>query len=491
MSGSIEDAQTRAAAVLTYREPTTAFDRVVLAVYVAASAAGVRYDDPAELEADVAAIDAEEATVIVQLVERWTPDMNSHLEELEAERDRTAAPDLMRIFQQRVDARDRIVAIAETLRRRAAPRPSTRNLPSRVPQPTFPEVKRVAQGLALESGWTELPAEFALQHVLERSSHQLRLEADLMGSWWGKPTDTASLRAELVHAGATGVATLHNAIALVLASDDGFVDVELDELISRVGLDPRSSAERDMMRLQIWRVLNLISAMRVIGARRMKVRDRATRKYVELESSDPLLTVTAFRPIGSQATFDVGVAPVAVTIAVTPWLDAWRKDRRVLASFGELLKVTKISIGQPSGAWARAIGHALLQLWREQATKATFSRPGDGNGVSARVRPFTRRELLELFPPKPTLASVLESPNPGRAVGYWDAAIAELDGAGVIAHYDDGSPGPRPRKGWTEAWLSEPLDIRPPEAEARDLKAISDSKKRQTATSRRSPEPRK
>jgi len=480
---SIDDAQVRAATVLTSWQPTTAFDRVVLAVYVAASAAGVRNDDPAELDADVATLDGDEAAVIVQLVERWTPDMLSQLDELEAERVRSDASNLAQMLEQRVAARDRILAIAETLRRRAAPRPSTRNLPSRVPQPTFPEAKRVAQGLALETGWTELPAEFALLHVLERSSHQLRLEADLMGPWWGKPTDTASLKAELEHAGATGVATLYNAIALVLASETGFVDVELDELISRVGLDPRSRAERDMMRLQLWRVLNLIGATRVIGARRMKVRDRATRKYVELESSDPLLTVTAFRPIGSQSSFDAGVAPVAVTITVTPWLDEWRKDRRVLANFGELLKVTRIPIGQPSGAWARAIGHALLQTWREQATSATFKRVGDEKKLTARFRPLTRRELLNLFPPKPTLASVLSSSDPGRAVRYWDAAIEELRAAAVIAHYDDGSPGKRPRQGWAETWATEPLDIRPPEPELRDLKAISDSKKRQTATS--------
>ncbi len=477
MSGSIEDAQGRAAAVLTSMEPTTAFDRVVLDVYVAASAAGVRYDDPAELDADVAAIDAEEAAVIVQLVEQWSPDMNSHLVELKAERDRTARPDLKRIFQQRVDARDRIVAIADTLRPRAAPRPATRPLPSRVPQPTFPEAKRVAQGLARPTEWTELPKEFALQQILESSAHQLRLEGDLMTEWC-KPKDTASLKADLADGGSMISSLLYVAIGFVLASDLGFVDVDLDELISRVGLDPRSRAERDVMRLQIWRALNVIAATRVIGARRVRVKDRSTRKYVELESSDPLLTVSPFVRVGQQATFAIGVAPLAVTMSLTPWLHEWRGNRRVLTDFGNTLKVTAIPIGQPSGAWARAIGHALLQFWREQATKATFKRTGDEHEITARFRPFTRRELLEFLPPKPTLATVLASANPRRAVKYWDDAISALKTADVIAHYDGGSPAALPRQGWAETWATEPLDIRPPEPEMRDLKAISDSAKR-------------
>ena len=470
--------------VLTSSKTETSFDRVIFAVYLAASYKNVPSGDAfTSINADIAMLDSNEAAVIVQFVDRWAPDFPSALAEIEAAQ---ALDDdgIEYLDQQCKAAWDWTVAIGNTLRRRAAPRSGARALASRVPQPTFPEAKRLAQGLALETGWIELPAEFALQHILERSSHQLRLEAELMSPWWGKPSDTASLRAELQHAGATGVAILYNAIALVLASETGFMDVELDELINRVGLDPRSRAERDVMRIQVWRALNLIGATRVIGARRMRVRNRATRRYEELESSDPLLTVTAFRKIGEQASFDIGVAPAAVTISVTPWLDTWRLDRRVLASFGDLLKVTKIPIGQPSGAWARAIGHALLQFWRERATTSTFARVGDKKKLTAKFRPLTRRELLELLPPKPTLASVLASPNPTRAVAYWDGAIAYLKAAGVIGYYDDGAK-PRPRQGWTETWATEPLDIRPPEPEAQNLKAISDSRKQKVAQAAR------
>jgi len=45
---------------VTSRASESAFDRVALAVYVAASTAGVRSDDTAELEADVDALDARE-----------------------------------------------------------------------------------------------------------------------------------------------------------------------------------------------------------------------------------------------------------------------------------------------------------------------------------------------------------------------------------------------------------------------------------------------
>jgi hypothetical protein len=311
-----------------------------------------------------------------------------------------------------------------------------------------------------------------------------------MPPWWGRPNDNDALLEELKLTGAYAIATLYNAIGLVLVSADGHVDIELDDLIARIGMDPRSAPEREACRLRVWRILNLLSAVRVVGQRRMKIKDRVTRKTVEIESDDPLLTVSAWRPVGSQQSFDAGSVPLAATIAATPWLAKWRNDRRVLSDFGSLLRVTKIPIGKPGGAWARAIGSALQQLWREQATRITFARVGDGRGdetaTSARGFQFTRRELLELFQPEPSAAEVLASAHPGRAVEYWEGAIAELRLQGVLGYCAPGKDwsvkGRRDaglsRKNWSASWLDERLDIRPHQEGTDALQAIASSAKR-------------
>jgi hypothetical protein len=383
-----------------------------------------------------------------------------------------------------------------------AARDAKQGLPSLLPQPTFPEVKRVARGLALGPGgigWQDLLGEFALIHAEgEAEAHHLRLEGDLIPAWWGRPSDNASLRRELAETGHDGIALLLLGVALVLHSDAGHVDVEIDELISRIGIDPRSTAERKDTRLKAWRILTILGAMKVLGARRSAVRDRTTGKTVQLESSDPLLTVTAWRPVGAQIPLDAGVAPLKVTIVTSPWLARWRGNRAALQEFGQLLAISEIPIGKPSGAWARAIGWALQQLWREQATRATYGRAGDDHRPTVHFRPFTRRELLEMFPPRPSVRDVLDGNDPRRAIDYWDAAIAELKACGAdkgrqpIVSYC----GPtrewkrdRPRKGWAELWLDEPLDLRPASEGTEALSTIARTakmKRRATAKTGRS-----
>lgn len=94
-------------------------------------------------------------------------------------------------------------------------------------------------------------------------------------------------------------------------------------------------------------------------------------------------------------------------------------------------------------------------------------------------RPFTRRELLELFPPNPSARKVLDGNDPGRAIVFWDTALVELKTKKVVGHYStsgrDWGPKRRPRKGWADLWLDEPLDIRPPAAAAEVLAEIATS----------------
>ena len=375
----------------------------------------------------------------------------------------------------------------------AAPITATREnaqLPQTLPQSTFQEAKRVARGLALGPsgvGWQELLGEFALIHNDDESGaeHYLRLEGALIPEWWGRPNDNASLRRELAETGHDGIALFYNAIGLVLYSEKGFVDVEIDELITRIGMDPRSKAERTEARLKVWRILTILGAMEVFGERRSVIRDRLTGKKVHVESSDALLAVKAWRTVGSQVPFDAGVAPVKVTINSSPWLARWRGNRAALQDFGNLLAISEIPIGQPSGAWARAIGWALQQFWREEATRATYGRAGEGNRPTARFRDVTRRELLSMFPPNPSAQDVLGGPHPSRAIDYCEAAIATLKVSGEAGLDPPRSPvigfyaaardwkHDRPRKGWADAWLDEPLDIRPASEATQVLSSVA------------------
>jgi hypothetical protein len=66
-----------------------------------------------------------------------------------------------------------------------------------------------------------------------------------------------------------------------------------------------------------------------------------------------------------------------------------------------------------------------------------------------------------VFPPSPTVDDVLRGPRPKRAQTYWREAIAQLRHAKAVGYYRELEPLALTRKGWADAWLAQPLDIRP------------------------------
>ncbi len=375
---------------------------------------------------------------------------------------------------------------------RAPAAPPQSIVPCTLAQPTFAEAHRVARGLALGPtgiGWRDMVGEFGLtHHDAATESHHLRLEGGLIPDWFGRPSDIDSLRRELAATGHDGIALELLSIALVLRSDAGHLDITIDELIARIGIDPRSTAERADARLRVWRILTILGAMRVVGARTSVVRDRVSGRTVRVESADPLITVSAWRHAGAQMPLDAGVAPLKVTISASPWLTRLRGNRAALQEFGDLLAISEIPIRRPSGAWARAIGLALHQFWREQATRATYGRAGDSHRLTVRFRDVTRRELLEMFPAHPSVDEVLSSGDPRRAIDYWDAAIAELKARRVIGRYGATRDWlrDRPRKGWANLWLDEPLQVSPPAEAAAALQQIATAANRKNSKLRES-----
>jgi hypothetical protein len=162
------------------------------------------------------------------------------------------------------------------------------------------------------------------------------------------------------------------------------------------------------------------------------------------------LVVIGRREDPSQLSFDAAAPPVSVTLAAGPWLSQFRGDGRMLSFLGRLERLAAIPAGKASGAWARAIGMALHQRWREQATLPVPDR-----------WQTTRRALFEVYTPEPSPADLLGSEHPLRARVLWTEAIRALSQSRVIGRYEEPAPLDSGRQGWAEDWLDQPLRIWP------------------------------
>jgi hypothetical protein len=258
------------------------------------------------------------------------------------------------------------------------------------------------------------------------------------------------------------------------------VRVTLDDLIAAIGWDPRSPAEREEQRHTIWRWLLVIQSMFVIGQRRGTYRDPHTRKKVDLTSRDPLIIVTG-QLVPPERVLDPAAMPLVVTIAPGEWLQRWRGRRDILAYFGDVRRLAAIPAGKPSGAWAQAIGRALQQTWRERAHDAVTARVGEEKKRTVRLPTVTRRQLLDTFPPSPTVQEILDGPNPKRAQTYWDEAIKLLRTKRVIGRYREVGMPRGGRQGWKDVWLDQSLDIRP---KGEDIDAVFEIARNASAASK-------
>jgi hypothetical protein len=339
-------------------------------------------------------------------------------------------------------------------------------LPPTVPQPTYKEATTPARAFADgPSGrrWEPVSGEIALRHVIPGEPLQTKIVAGPSLDWWGIPATNESLRQELAQAGTDSVFVFYELLSMA-ATSSGQATVALDDLITVTWDRPRSTAERLERRRTVWRWLALFENTYVIGARRGTYTQRDSKKAVDTVSADPLFRVVGREyPVNSQLELDMSEPPLEVHIVPGRWLENFRGNRRMLSNFGDIRKIGAIPPGKPSGEWARCIGLALNQRWREMSSYAAVDRKGpDGKICVTYPETFTRRELLSFFPPKRTsLEEVLSGSNPKRAVEYWDEAVRLLKRAGVVGHYEEAAKLPNRRQGWQEAWLDQPLDIRP------------------------------
>jgi hypothetical protein len=241
-------------------------------------------------------------------------------------------------------------------------------------------------------------------------------------------------------------------VVVALGLEQQRATYNLDYLIKEIGWNPRSSNERNQLRQKLWNWFLSLDVMTPTGFRPGNYKDPITGKMQNVAFTDSFIKIIYREEIDNQARnlYDP-FPPQKVTWVVGNELDRFRGNNKILPSFGDLRKITGISPGKPSAAWARSIGAALNQFWQEQGKQQ---------------KNFTRFQLLNLFRCDPWVEDILNSDNPKRAKDYWEAAITMLKNNDykTIGEYKEIDPLSHIRKQWKRFWLKEQrLHIRPVE----------------------------
>lgn len=234
--------------------------------------------------------------------------------------------------------------------------------------------------------------------------------------------------------------------------------VDLDDVMGKIGLDPRSTKERIEMRSRVWRYLLFGARARIMGQRRGNYVNKRSGQRIETVIESPAwVVIEEEKPAQPQLFPEIGKAPLRVRLVAS---EAWTRlttlpETAQYLPMGELLGA--IPGNKPSGAWARVLGLSLSSFWRRQPRAA----------LDGMIKP-TRRELLERYMPRtaPPL-EVLNSNHPRRAVEYWQGALQVLIDCGFLAK--DGEAllsyqemrDALPRQDWQDGWWNGTVDLRP------------------------------
>ena len=319
---------------------------------------------------------------------------------------------------------------------------------------TYPELALIGQAAAdgpTLANWREAPGGGALVHTRKKAGLQVRFAPSLGGDRWADPLPgavSADLFTILSANGGLDSVFLAQVVA-DLAIGHEHENVSLDDLGRLIGRDPRSTKDREAMRRDLWERLKFLDGITIHGARRGTYRDPSTRRQIPIESRDALFLISgAMWP--EQGTLDGSAVPLKVKFGAGPLIAQFRGRPEVLTTFGEYRRLAAIPAAKVSGAWARSMGLALTQRWRE---RASYSGP---------QKKMTRRYLLTQLPPAPTVDEVLSGHDPARARRYFTQALGRLRAAGVIAAYREPDAKTLPRTGWANVWLGQTVDVTQP-----------------------------
>jgi len=272
---------------------------------------------------------------------------------------------------------------------------------------------------------------------------------------WFPPATVGELNEKLARIGSHS--TFAFAVIVSLALENERVHLDLDDLIKFLGLDPRSTRERREYHATLWECLQLFSQTSAVGELQGRYRDARGNLITRIEQS-PVIAITGSQyPV--EMRLDRSEPPIAVSFVAGDFFYRHRGNRKLLAYYGDLRQLASIPSGKTPGQWARCIGLALSQFWREQSANAEVRQVGNDH-LTARFRKVTRREIFDCILPEPSPYNILKGSNPKHARDYWNQAIAMLQEQ-KFATVVGGTGGEYPRKDWQNAWLDEELDVRP------------------------------
>lgn len=353
------------------------------------------------------------------------------------------------------------------------------SVPSVLPQTTFIEARSAAS--AISDGrdlrhWKPIDGIVGMLHApkdAQGRASKFQTQFIPTGSfldWWGSPPDLITLQEELKELSFDAILLFF--VCVSWAIQDQTVDVSLDDLIDAIGRGEsarRSQEARTLWRTKVWRWLLILDSLAVVGARDgwwFERCDSAGGKRArissdKLNSKDALIKIIGHRAI-YQAGGDENPVPVEVSFVTGPWVRQWHGNREILSDFGNLRTIASIPGGNPSGALARCIGVSLFQHWRENATRAQFEVATKSKNQSLCFPLPTRRELLtQTWRSDCDVMKILNSNDPGRAKKYWEQAIRELIERRLVIVGPSAASVRTGRKDWQNAWLDEPVDLRP------------------------------
>lgn len=297
-------------------------------------------------------------------------------------------------------------------------------------------------------------------HQIAGASHFVRLEGES-----GEDAAEASAKLEALSGAQDADATLAFLyISHLLAPPSplpanatavGWID--FDDVIAKIGWNPRSTAERQEMRARLYNFVLFAERAQVIGERSVKYFDKSTGAEIDTKIRAALWRISKTQMPGQGTLFPENRVPVRVEVMIArEWAQLLTQPATAqYLPMGELLG--NIPGGKAKGAWARVIGLSLASFWRRQPKAAL-----DGS-----IQP-KRRELLERYPPKTgTAAEVLASNNPQDAIVFWCGALQILVECGFLKAEGEAITTPDemraalPRKGWADVWLNTPVLLQP------------------------------
>lgn len=225
--------------------------------------------------------------------------------------------------------------------------------------------------------------------------------------------------------------------------------VDLDDVMAKIGWDPRSAEERKIARRRIWNYLLFGTRARVIGQRTGKYIDPATREEIDTEVDGPVWAFMDREKPTQPALFAEMEVPLKIEVVFS------RTWTRLITSpgtaqylpLGELLGA--IPPDRPTGAWARVLGLAIANFWRRQPQAA----------LNGSIHP-TRRELLDRYKAKVApYQEIIESSRWSRVREYWHGALRILVSNQFLS--PEGEPSSKVSYNRRDQWLDEKVLLLP------------------------------